>query len=74
MRRICGLWKRESKERQSYLGGSITEEVVIPVNSKLLVFGNSYREEDSKKPDYILYYAVDDMNKKDEFLGEASAD
>lgn len=55
MLQISALWKKE-KNGKTYLSGKLG-------NSNLLVFPNSYKEED-KHPDYLVYVA--EAKRKDQ--------
>ena len=44
--RIGGLWKNETKDGKTYLGGSFG-------GARLMIFPNGFKEKDSD-PDYVL--------------------
>lgn len=54
LKRVSGLWLRESKGGSKYMAGKTDE--AIPPGSKLLIFKNE-RKETENQPDYQLMIA-----------------
>jgi hypothetical protein len=49
--RVMGLWENTDRRGNKYLSGNLT------ANVRIMVFRNSYKQEGSRDPDYIVYAA-----------------
>ena len=49
LEKICGLWKKQTKDGRSYLSGKIDEDY------NCLVFKNTYKKEGDNQPDYNVF-------------------
>lgn len=62
--KIGAFWTRDSKSGQRYLSGHIEwkgEKIAITA------FKNSYKEEGSKQPDFIIYKSMKQGEKEEVF-------
>ncbi|GEM_PF-1185521 len=59
MIKLCGLWLGKTKDGKQYLSGGAT------YSSRFMLFENSFKAK-AEDPDYILYMAERQHEKKDE--------
>ena len=60
---VASIWQKESGKGLVYLSGVMNEEVVIPKGQRFVIFANSFKEEGSKKPDWLMY--IDEVQGRD---------
>ena len=58
--KLCGLWKRKDKEGKAFYSGSLS------YSTNLLLFSNSYKKDDDKQPDLLLYIVKREQKEKTE--------
>lgn len=61
LRKIASMWKRESGGKTVLSGKTEREAITIPPNVKILMFANTDKGGNEKRPDFTLHIAEDDQ-------------
>lgn len=60
LKKLCGLWRKSSKNGRTYYGGKVDRDITIPAGSYVNVFKIEDATEENRKPNLEILFSESD--------------